>query len=177
MRMVGRLADALWCPWLLGLFLAMGLVYSAGSGFFQLFGWRLWWRTTAGALFHKRGGGKGGLSSLQALATALAATMGTGSIAGVAAALTLGGPGSVFWMWVSALLGMMTSCGEKLLSVAYQRPGPDGALRGGPMYTMRIGLGGRTGAALAAFFALSAACCTGSRTFSSFQSAILSHRR
>ena len=141
MRMVGWLADALWCPWLLGLFLAVGLVYSAGSGFFQLFGWRLWWRTTAGALFHKREGGKDGLSSLQALATALAATMGTGSIAGVAAALTLGGPGSVFWMWVSALLGMMTSCGEKLLSVAYQRPGPDGALRGGPMYYLRDGLG------------------------------------
>ena len=141
MRMVGWLADALWCPWLLGLFLAVGLVYSAGSGFFQLFGWRLWWRTTAGALFHKREGGKDGLSSLQALATALAATMGTGSIAGVAAALTLGGPGSVFWMWVSALLGMMTSCGEKLLSVAYQRPGPDGTLRGGPMYYLRDGLG------------------------------------
>ena len=141
MRMVGWLADALWCPWLLGLFLAVGLVYSAGSGFFQLFGWRLWWRTTAGALFRKREGDKGGLSSLQALATALAATMGTGSIAGVAAALTLGGPGSVFWMWVSALLGMMTSCGEKLLSVAYQRPGPDGTLRGGPMYYLRDGLG------------------------------------
>ena len=141
MRMVGWLADALWCPWLLGLFLAVGLVYSAGSGFFQLFGWRLWWRTTAGALFRKREGDKGGLSSLQALATALAATMGTGSIAGVAAALTLGGPGSVFWMWVSALLGMMTSCGEKLLSVAYQRPGPDGTLRGGPMYYLRDALG------------------------------------
>ena len=141
MRMVGWLADALWCPWLLGLFLAVGLVYSAGSGFFQLFGWRLWWRTTAGALFRKREGDKGGLSSLQALATALAATMGTGSIAGVAAALTLGGPGSVFWMWVSALLGMMTSCGEKLLSVAYQRPGPGGTLRGGPMYYLRDALG------------------------------------
>ena len=141
MRMLGRIADALWCPWLLGLFLLVGLVYTLGSGLFQLLGWRLWWRATAGSLFHKKERGKGGLSSLQALATALAATIGTGSIAGVAAALTLGGPGSVFWMWVSALLGMMTSCGEKLLSVAYQRPGPGGALRGGPMYYLRDGLG------------------------------------
>ena len=140
MRMLGRIADALWCPWLLGLFLLVGLVYTLGSGLFQLLGWRLWWRATAGSLFHKKERGKGGLSSLQALATALAATMGTGSIAGVAAALTLGGPGSVFWMWVSAFFGMMTSCGEKLLSVAYQRPGPDGTLRGGPMYYLRDGL-------------------------------------
>ncbi len=141
MRMLSRVADALWNPWLLGLFLVVGLVYSAGSGFFQLFGWKLWWRTTVGSLFRRGTGGGSGLSSLQALATALAATMGTGSIAGVAAALTLGGPGSVFWMWVSALLGMMTSCGEKLLAVAYQRPGPDGALQGGPMYYLQDALG------------------------------------
>ena len=136
-----RLADALWNPWLLGLFLLTGLVYSAGSGFFQIFECRTWWRATVGSLFQRRGQKTGGLSPLQALATALASTMGTGSIAGVAAALTLGGPGAVFWMWVSALLGMMTGCGEKLLAVKYQRPGPDGQLRGGPMYYLRDGLG------------------------------------
>lgn len=137
-----RTADFLWNPWLLSLFLMTGLVYSIGSGFFQLFSWRLWWRSTAGSLLKKGRRGDGGLSPLQALATALASTMGTGSIAGVAAALTLGGPGAVFWMWVSALLGMMTSCGEKLLAVKYQRPsGPDGKLRGGPMYYIRDGLG------------------------------------
>ena len=137
-----RTADFLWNPWLLSLFLMTGLVYSIGSVFFQLFSWRLWWRSTAGSLLKKGRRGDGGLSPLQALATALASTMGTGSIAGVAAALTLGGPGAVFWMWVSALLGMMTSCGEKLLAVKYQRPsGPDGKLRGGPMYYIRDGLG------------------------------------
>ena len=140
MDFLARLADALWTPWLLGLFLLTGLVYSAGSGFFQLFECRTWWRATAGSLLQRRGQKTGGLSPLQALATALASTMGTGSIAGVAAALTLGGPGAVFWMWVSALLGMMTSCGEKLLAVQYQRPGPDGRLRGGPMYYLRDGL-------------------------------------
>ncbi|WP_251317047.1 alanine/glycine:cation symporter family protein [Flintibacter muris] len=141
MDYLARLADALWNPWLLGLFLLTGLVYSAGSGFFQIFECRTWWRATVGSLFQRRGQKTGGLSPLQALATALASTMGTGSIAGVAAALTLGGPGAVFWMWVSALLGMMTGCGEKLLAVKYQRPGPDGQLRGGPMYYLRDGLG------------------------------------
>ena len=141
MEFLARAADALWNPWLLGLFLVTGLVYSVGSGWFQIFGFRTWWRATAGSLLQRRSTESGGLSPLQALATALASTMGTGSIAGVAAALTLGGPGAVFWMWVSALLGMMTSWGEKLLAVKYQRTGPDGRLRGGPMYYIRDGLG------------------------------------
>ncbi len=82
----------------------------------------------------------GGVSpQLQALATALAATIGTGSIAGVATAIFFGGPGAVFWMWISALLGMMTGCAEKLLSVRYRRAGPAGWL-GGPMYYIRDGL-------------------------------------
>ena len=89
-------ADALWNPWLLGLFLATGLVYSLGSGFFPIFRFRTWWRATVGSLFQKREVDGGGLSPLRALATALASTMGTGSIAGVAAALTLGGPGGLF---------------------------------------------------------------------------------
>ena len=113
MEFLARAADALWNPWLLGLFLVTGLVYSVGSGWFQIFGFRTWWRATAGTLLQKRTPGQNGLSPLQALATALASTMGTGSIAGVAAALTLGGPGAVFWMWVSALLGMMTSWGAQ----------------------------------------------------------------
>lgn len=144
MAFLARTADFLWNPWLLGLFLVTGLVYSVGSGWFQIFGFPAWWRATAGALLRRREKRTGGLSPIQALATALASTIGTGSIAGVAAALTLGGPGAVFWMWVSALLGMMTSCGEKLLAVKYQRPGPDETLRGGPMYYIRDGLGSNT---------------------------------
>lgn len=152
MSVLHTLTQRLWCPWLLGGFLLTGLVYSLGSGFFSLFHARLWLRTTSGSLFHpaepKKGGG---LSSLQALATALASTMGTGSIAGVAAALCLGGPGAVFWMWVSALLGMMTSCGEKLLSVRYQQPASGGGHQGGPMFYLRYGVGSPL---LAAWFAL-----------------------
>ena len=142
METLGRLADFVWNPWLLGLFLLTGLVYSLGSGFFQLFHVRLWLKATLGSLLHREAGRRGGgLSSLQALATALASTMGTGSIAGVATALTLGGPGAVFWMWVSAFLGMMTGCGEKLLAVRYQRPAPGGGLQGGPMFYLRDGVG------------------------------------
>ena len=138
--LLSKAADWLWNPWLLGLFLLTGLVYSIGSGFFQVFEWKLWWKCTLGSLLHGKGSSGPGLSSLQALATALASTMGTGSIAGVAAALTLGGPGAVFWMWVSAFLGMMTSCGEKLLSVRYQVSAPDGSLHGGPMFYLHYGL-------------------------------------
>ena len=141
MSWVGTLADMLWEPWLLGLFLFTGLVYSLGSGFFQLFGLPLWLRATLGGLFRREKGAKRGLSPLQSLATALASPMGTGSIAGVATALTLGGPGAVFWMWVSALLGMMTGFGEKLLSVRFQRPAPGGGMQGGPMFYLRDGLG------------------------------------
>ena len=141
MSWVGRAADALWNPWLLGLFLFTGLVYSLGSGFFQLFGLPLWLRATLGGLFRREKGAKRGLSPLQSLATALASTMGTGSIAGVATALTLGGPGAVFWMWASAWLGMMTGFGEKLLSVRFQRPAPGGGMQGGPMFYLRDGLG------------------------------------
>ncbi len=138
--LLSRLNDAVWSPWLLGLFLAAGLYYSLRTGFFQLFRIPLWLRTTFGAMLRRRGRGNGrGISQFQALATALASTIGTGSIAGVATAIWFGGPGAVFWMWVSALLGMMTGCAEKLLSVRYRRAGPAGWL-GGPMYYIRDGL-------------------------------------
>lgn len=149
--MMESLAAHLWCPWLLGLTMVVGLIYSAGSGFFPIFGCKLWIRTTLGSLLQPRS--KAGISPVQALATALASTIGTGSIAGVAAALSLGGPGAVFWLWLAALLGMMTSCAEKILAVAYQRAAPDGTLRGGPMYYLRDGLHSPF---LAGWFAL---CC------------------
>lgn len=151
MKILYLLSERLWYPWLLGLFLCTGLVYSLCTGFFQLFGVRRWLRATVGSLLRPRRGNAAGLSPVQALATALASTIGTGSIAGVAAALTLGGPGSIFWMWVSALLGMMTSWAEKTLAVRYQHPAPGGGLQGGPMYYLRDGAHAPL---LAALFAL-----------------------
>ena len=141
MSLLGKLADFLWTPWLLGLFLFTGLVLTVGSGFFPLRHFRLWWRETAGSLLRPGRPEKSrGISSLQALATALASTIGTGSIAGVAMAIYLGGPGAVFWMWISAVLGMSTGCVEKLLSVKYHRPAPGGGWQGGPMFYLRDGL-------------------------------------
>lgn len=131
--MLQTLSDALWRPWMLGFFLFTGLWCSLSGGFYQLFGLKSWLKESLGAL---RGGKKEGktgeLSPFQALCTALASTMGTGSIAGVATAITLGGPGAVLWMWVVAALGMMTGYVEKFLAVRHRRRGPTG-WEGGPM--------------------------------------------
>lgn len=142
-------ANALWNPWLLCLFLLVGGYYTLRSRFFQFTPHR-WLRPLKASLTRPR---SGGLSQTQALSTALASTIGTGSIAGVATAIFFGGPGAVFWMWVSALLGMMTGFAEKLLAAAFREAAPDGSVQGGPMCYMARGLK-RTGKPLAAFFSL-----------------------
>lgn len=151
MSFFAKLGNAIWTPWLLGLFLVVGSYYSFRTGFFQLFGIRTWWGRTVGTLRRgrkKRNGRRGAISQLQAMSTALAATIGTGSIAGVATAIFFGGPGAVFWMWVSAFLGMMTGCAEKTLAVRYREKDPAGGWRGGPMCYIRDGLGQKWLAAL-----------------------------
>lgn len=145
--MLDRWAAALWSPWLLALFLLVGLWCSAGTGFFQVFGLKTWLKATVGSLFsRKRRQKAAGLTQLQALCTALASTIGTGSIAGVATAIFFGGPGAVFWMWLSAFLGLMTSFAEKTLAVKYRKRAPDGGWEGGPMEYLRA-LGWEGGAA------------------------------
>ena len=151
-----RLGNFIWNPWLLGLFLLCGLYFSVRTGFFQVFRAPLWLKTTLGSLLRREKRREGeGLTRLQALSTALAATIGTGSIAGVATAIFYGGPGAVFWMWVSAFLGMMTGCLEKTLTVRYREKDPAGGWRGGPMCYMEKGLGSR---GLACLFALCCVC-------------------
>lgn len=141
MALLENLTDHLWNPWLLCAFLFVGLYYSLRTGFFQLFDLRIWWKSTAGDLLRSRKtSSRRGISQFQALSTALAATIGTGSIAGVATAIFYGGPGSVFWMWISALLGMMTSCAEKTLSVRHRIKAKDDSWQGGPMYYVEQGL-------------------------------------
>ncbi|BDF70817.1 sodium:alanine symporter [Oscillospiraceae bacterium] len=154
MTFLERLGNFIWNPWLLGLFLLVGLYYSLRTGFFQVFDCGLWLKTTLGSIFHpKRKGRGGGLTQFQALSTALASTIGTGSIAGVATAIFYGGPGAVFWMWVSAFLSMMTGCAEKTLAVRYRERARDGGWQGGPMCYMEKGVGSRF---LAVIFSL---CC------------------
>ena len=89
----------------------------------------------------QRGTGAGSVSPFQAVSTALASTVGTGNIAGVATALTLGGPGALFWLWISGLLGMCTKFAEIVVALHYREPDSTGTMRGGAMYTLRKGLG------------------------------------
>lgn len=89
----------------------------------------------------KRGEGKGEVSPFQAVATALASTVGVGNIAGVATAIAIGGPGAVFWLWVSGFLGMATKYAEVVVSLHYREPDSTGTMRGGAMYTLKKGLG------------------------------------
>lgn len=101
----------------------------------------------------RKGGGEGQISSAQALASVVAATIGLGNIAGVAIALVVGGPGAIFWMWVSALVGMATKYHEGVLAIMYRGTDSDGNRRGGPMYIIENGLG-KKWRPLAIFFAL-----------------------
>lgn len=99
---------------------------------------RLIYQRTIGSLFN--GSSKSdGITSFQAVATALAGTLGVGSVIGVATALTVGGPGALFWMWISAFFGMMTKYGEVVLAIVYRKRQPDGRYLGGPMMTLEYG--------------------------------------
>ena len=97
-------------------------------------------KTTLGRIFRKRDASDGAITPFQAVCTALAATVGTGNIAGVAGAIAIGGPGAIFWMWVSALFGMCTKYAEVTLAVHYREINANGELVGGPMYYIKNGL-------------------------------------
>lgn len=140
MSFLETLSGLVWGPWTVGFFLLVGGYYSFRTGFFQLFGLPVWLSTVVSAFRKRPGGERRAITQLQAMSAALAATIGTGSVAGVATAVFFGGPGAVFWMWVSALIGMMTGCAEKILAVRYRERGADGAWRGGPMVYIRDGL-------------------------------------
>lgn len=143
MNILTRLSDALWNPWLFILFFLVGGYFSFRTGFFQLFGCRVWLGKTVGPLLgrKKSQATKGRLTQFQAMATALGSTVGTSSIAGVATAIYFGGPGAVFWMWLSAFLGMMTGYAEKVLAIKYRIRDKNGAFKGGPPEYIRRGLG------------------------------------
>ena len=121
---------------------------------------------TVGKMFRKNAAGRGAITPWQAVCTALAATVGTGNVAGVAGAICLGGPGAVFWMWVSALLGMCTKYAEVTLAVRYREKNREGEWVGGPMYyiTNGIGKGWKPLAVLFALFGALAAFGIGNAT-------------
>ena len=146
----GMVNDAVWgLPGLI-LLIGTGVLLTVGTKFFQVTHVGHWWKQTIASIFKKdsnstKNDDKKAISQFQALCAALAATVGTGNIAGVASAIVTGGPGAVFWMWVAAFFGMMTNFSENLLGVYYRRRNKDGEWSGGPMYYLKDGLGKRYG--------------------------------
>ncbi len=132
-----------------------GIWFSFRLKFIQVRGFGEGMRRTFGGLFSKKGeAGKDGMSSFQALATAIAAQVGTGNIAGAATAIAVGGPGAIFWMWIAAFLGMATIYCEALMAQKYKQVGKDGTVTGGPVYYIRAAFPNGFGKVLAAIFAV-----------------------
>ncbi len=121
--------------------IGVGLFLSISTRFVQIRRFPYALKTTVGRIFRKKEASDGALTPFQAVCTALASTVGTGNIAGVAGAIAIGGPGAVFWMWISALLGMCTKFAEVTLAVHFREQNKDGDLVGGPMYYIKNGLG------------------------------------
>ena len=146
--------------------IGVGLYLGIRTGFLQLrkFGYAL--KCTLGRIFQKQEAAEGSITPFQAVCTALAATIGTGNIAGVAGAIAIGGPGAVFWMWISALLGMGTKFAEVTLAVHFRERNDKGDFVGGPMYYIKNGLGkkGMILAYLYAIFGILAVFGTGNAT-------------
>ncbi|MCQ2432781.1 MAG: sodium:alanine symporter family protein [Clostridia bacterium] len=121
--------------------IGVGLYLSIRTGFVQIRKFPYALKSTVGRMFKVKEASDGSITPFQAVCTALAATVGTGNIAGVAGAIAIGGPGAVFWMWISALLGMCTKFSEVTLAVHFRERNGHGDLVGGPMYYIKNGLG------------------------------------
>ena len=152
-EVTGKLAGLLWNnPLTLLLLLGMGLFLTLRLGLVQIKGFRHSLKLVSGA--YNKPGDPGEITHFQALSTALSATVGVGNIAGVATAISLGGPGALFWMWVTAFLGMATKFAESTLSLQFREITPQGEVSGGPMYTLLHGLKMKRTAIVFASFAL-----------------------
>ena len=158
-----KLGSVVWGIPTMLLILSVGLFLTIRSNFFQIshFG-----KAFCSFLKMIKPSEISGVSPYQALCTALAATVGTGNIVGVAGAITLGGPGAIFWMWVCAFLGMILKCAEAVLAVRFRRKNQSGEWIGGPMYMIESGLGKRWKwlSILYAFFGVVAAFGVGNAT-------------
>ena len=145
----GKINGVVWGAFGLLLLVGTGVIVTFMTKFFQVTHIGMWFKHTLGSLFNrdviKHSKEKGSISPFQALCTALAATVGTGNIAGVAAAIAIGGAGAVFWMWVAAFFGMMTNYAENVLGIYYRRKNEFGEWSGGAMYYLTDGLGKKKG--------------------------------
>ncbi|MDD2957694.1 MAG: alanine/glycine:cation symporter family protein [Lachnospiraceae bacterium] len=141
----------------------VGVLMTCLTKFFQLSHFKYWVKNTIGAIFGEKHVTQHtqdkSISQFQSLCTALAATVGTGNIVGVAGAIAVGGPGAVFWMWLIAFFGMMTNYSENVLGILYRRKNAEGEWCGGAMYYLRDGLGSKKGCkGLGAFLAVLFSC-------------------
>ena len=138
-QFLNTLSDLVWGPYMLIMLVGTGCILSIMLRFINV-------RKLLPAIkliftSGKKTREEGDISPFQALTTALSATVGTGNIAGVATAITLGGPGAIFWMWVCAFFGMATKYSEAVLAIKYRKHLPDGTICGGPMHYLSQGLG------------------------------------
>lgn len=147
----GRVNGIVWGPIGLALLFVAGLCMTVRTGCFQFSHFGHWMKRTIGAIFTNKhvtahtGKEDQAISQFQSLCTALAATIGTGNIVGIATAIISGGPGAIFWMWVMAILGMMTNYSENVLGIFYRRKNAKGEWSGGAMYYLADGLGAKKG--------------------------------
>ncbi len=156
-NIVAVVNDVLWNKYLVLLFLLLGsgVYFTIRTRFVQIRKFGEGMRKVFGNISLKgKDAGKDGMSSFQALATAVAAQVGTGNIAGCASALVSGGPGAVFWMWVSAFFGMATIYGEAVLAQKYKQVNAEGEVSGGPIYYIKAAFKGKLGSFMAGFFAI-----------------------
>jgi AGCS family alanine or glycine:cation symporter len=137
--MLESIAGFLWGPFMLTILTGVGVYFTVGTKFLPIRLFGKMFRLTLGSLSEKPKD-KSGVSPFAAMSTALASCLGTGNIAGVAGALIFGGPGALFWMWVSAFLSMATKYAEVALAILYRRRKPDGSWLGGPMFYMEYGI-------------------------------------
>ncbi len=152
-----RMGELIWGPWTAAGIMAAGVWLSFRTGWPQLP--QRWWRSTAGSLLRSRRK-SGGISPFQSVTAALAGSLGTGNIVGVAVALSAGGPGAVLWMWAAAFFGMATAYAENVLGIRYRRKNSAGQWLGGPMPYLCLGLG-RGAAVVWAVICAGAALCLG----------------
>lgn len=163
-RMIAQIHDFIWSSGMLVCFLFVGILYTIRLRGFPILGIRHWLGHTIGSTFtgRKESASKDTVTSLQSACTALAATIGTGNITGVATAILAGGAGAVFWMWVSAFLGMATAYGETELGIRYRKRDQNGGWVSGAMMYLEHGLGCRWLAGLYAIFCILASFGMGS---------------
>jgi len=173
MELNSKLNSIVWGPPFLVLIVGTGVLYTFRTNFMSITKIGYVMKNTLLKMFDKSTVGEGEVTPFQAVATALAATIGTGNIAGVATAIALGGPGAVFWMWLSAIFGMATKYGEVVLAVKYREKTPDGRYVGGPMYYIANGLNLKWLAAIFALFGALAAFGIGNMTQANSVAAVL----